>query len=76
MAGELKAAERLMHRAFRVIHRILRRYPTLEAVREIARLRGYETGHSRGPIVPLTTEQEKQIRADLEELDFFSDPVR
>lgn len=76
LAGEMDAAEKLMHRAFRVIHRILRRYPSLETCREITRMRGYETGHSRGPIPSMTDEQRTQMRADLEALDFFSDPIR
>ncbi len=74
--GAIKEAQELMIRAFRIIHLLKRKYPILEACREIARMRGLETGHCRGPIPDMTPEMRQELRADLEALDFFSDPIR
>jgi N-acetylneuraminate lyase len=75
-SGEIKVAEELMARAFKVIYLILGKYPSMEACREIMRLRGINTGHSRGPLPTLSPEQAKQLKKDLEALNFFSDPIR
>jgi len=75
-AGEMEAAEKLMIQGFRVIYRLVHHYPGYDACREVMRLRGLETGRSRGPIPPLTPAQRRQLRRELEELDFFSDPIR
>lgn len=75
-AGELEAAQALMRRQFSVIHLLLRKYPMLGATREIMRMRGMETGRPRGPLPRMTAEQTRQLRVDLEALDFFSGPIR
>jgi len=74
-AGEMQKAEELMARAFRTIQAI-KKYPPLSACREVTRMRGFDTGRCRGPIPTLTDEQAKALRKDMEEIGFFTDPIR
>jgi N-acetylneuraminate lyase len=74
--GDTRTACALMNRMFRVIHLFRRKYPPLEACREITRLRGFDTGHSREPIPRMTDAQRKELRKDLEAMGFFADPIR
>jgi dihydrodipicolinate synthase/N-acetylneuraminate lyase len=64
-----------MFRGFGVIHVIKRKYPPMAACREIMRMRGFDIGEARGPLPPMTAQQRKQLRKDLEAMDFFSDPI-
>jgi len=74
--GETVKAQELMFRAFRIIRLLLDEYPVLDAGRHLLRLRGIETGTCRAPIPQLTLKQKEVLEADLERLDFFSDPIR
>jgi len=73
--GETARAQQLMWRLFKVI-RTFKKYPGLAACREITRLRGFETGESRAPIPPMSDAQRRELKKDLDALDFFSDPIR
>ncbi len=76
-AGNIERARKLMVRAFRVIHMLENRYQAgFAARRAIARIRGFDIGLNRGPIPQLEPGDEERLKADLEGLDFFSDPIR
>jgi len=75
-SGDLKTAQRLMARGFRVIHLVRRKYPPMEACKEITRMRGFDIGRSRGPIPPISDKQRAELKKDLDAMDFFSDPIR
>ncbi len=75
-AGEIREARRLMAKGFRIAYRLKRKYPTAAMGREVMRMRGLETGRCRRPIPSLSAGRLEELRADLEELDFFSDPIR
>ena len=76
LAGEIKQAQKLMERAFEVIYFLKRKYNMMGAVREILRLRGFDTGEPRPPLQALTEAQKKELPGDLEELGFFEPPIR
>ncbi|MBS3763612.1 MAG: dihydrodipicolinate synthase family protein [Planctomycetes bacterium] len=73
--GNIQKAQTLMQRGFQIIFALKQKYPVLEASREILRIRGWDTGHCRGPLEKLTEEQCEELREDLERIDFFSDPI-
>jgi len=75
-AGRIGEARKLMARGFRIIKLLHRKYPKMDAVREILRMRGFETGHCRGPIPRFPPERREELRADLERLGFFRPPLR
>lgn len=74
-AGEMEQARELMERSFRMIHLMHRKYPMLAACKEVLRIRGYDTGPCRRPIPPMTDQQRRELRQDLEEEKFFTDPI-
>lgn len=76
LAGDLQKAQELMYRGFAVIHMMHRKYPMLAACREVLRMRGFDTGQPRRPLPSLTNDECKALRQDLEELEFFTDPIR
>ncbi|MFW6457339.1 MAG: dihydrodipicolinate synthase family protein [Planctomycetota bacterium] len=75
-SGDMKRAEELMDRTFKIIHRLHRKYRMMAACREIMKIRGFDIGPSRRPLPPLREGKKDELRADLEDLDFFSDPIR
>jgi len=75
-AGDLARAQQLMWRLFRVIHMFKRTCPTLEACRAMARMRGFDIGCVRAPLPPISEAEYKALQKGLDELDFFSDPIR
>lgn len=67
--GDLQTAQRLQLRSVQLI-RCLGRYGFMAATKTVMEWSGIDCGPARPPVVPLTSPQRNQLRAELESLGF------
>ena len=70
-AGDLQAAQALQDQAMAMIRAGHRWGPGVAGFKEIMRMIGLDLGGVRPPLRPLTAEQSRGLRAELEQIGFF-----
>jgi len=70
-AGDFETARKLQWKANEVIRVLFRNGGNLATEKAILKLRGFEVGPPRGPLVPFPEERLGDLRRQLEEIHFF-----
>jgi N-acetylneuraminate lyase len=73
-SGDLKTAQELQYKANRVISIVVAHNP-MAALKPIMKMMGFDCGLPRAPLPELDRSTIARIRAQLTEIDFFSDPI-
>lgn len=68
--GDIGLAQELQYLANRIIS-VLAKFNMIPAVKAVMEMKGLDCGNPRGPFLPLSDRQKRELREELEKLGFF-----